>query len=275
MARLSTTIVFCVLLFVAGIYIVSPYFAWRWMQIHESVADLPGPFGRIVGGVMRRIPGLGGSDRGAGIIGTSEERDLVLGSFVLFDDDTLNHLLRAGHIGDPEGVRRLLDRWRDPVKERDPLAQALYIRARTHLPEAVLTPSLRLASEFRIDIRFPFADAEVVQWLERLPADYRLDGGTGKKLHREALGEWIPASVLLRPKRSLADSVRRWMRGPGKERVDDWLLGPNAWMPSVLDSVCVRRVIDETCKGRGATERLVLLIQLELWAREAFLGGTR
>ncbi|MBI5082018.1 MAG: GAF domain-containing protein [Chloroflexi bacterium] len=32
-ARLSTTIVFCVLLFVAGMYIVSPYFAWRWMQI--------------------------------------------------------------------------------------------------------------------------------------------------------------------------------------------------------------------------------------------------
>ena len=33
MARLSTTIAFCLMLFVTGMYIVSPYFAWRWMQI--------------------------------------------------------------------------------------------------------------------------------------------------------------------------------------------------------------------------------------------------
>lgn len=33
MARLSTTIVFCVLLFVAGMYVTTPFFAWRWMQI--------------------------------------------------------------------------------------------------------------------------------------------------------------------------------------------------------------------------------------------------
>jgi asparagine synthase (glutamine-hydrolysing) len=222
------------------------------------------------------LPTLGGaSSAGSKILSTVEERDRVLGSFFLFDDPSLDRLLRAGHIGDAEAVRMLLDRWREPVASRDPLAQALYIRARTYLPEAVCTPAGILAAESKLTIRFPYADPEIVGFLEDLPAAYRLEGGVGKKLHREALAAWIPGAVLSAPKRSMTDAVARWLRGEGRERAEGWLLGPNAWIPSVLDGVRVRRVIDDAVRGRARAEGLVLLIQLELWARETFLGGIR
>ncbi len=217
----------------------------------------------------------GGGSAGARILTAQEERDRVLGSFFLFDDPSLDRLLRAGHIGDPEGVRRLLDRWRDPVASFDPLAQALYIRARTYLPEAICVPASRLAAESHVEIRFPYADSEIVRFLEDLPAGYRLEGGVGKKLHREALSAWIPGAVLSSPKRSMTDAVSQWLRGEGKERAEGWLLGPKAWLPSVLDGVRVRRVIEESARGRGRSEGLVLLIQLELWARETLLEGGR
>jgi|GEM_PF-4263477 len=248
---------------------------FRWMQWGESVADLPSIVGRMVGQVARLAPVRPSAETGARLLSTPEERDRVLGSFFLFDDASLDHLLRAGHIGDSEAVRKLLDRWRDPVVGRDPLAQALYISARTYLPEAIFTPAGRLAAESRLEIRFPYADCEIVRFLERLPAAYRLEGGTGKRLHREALGAWIPGAVLSRPKCSMTDAVARWLRGEGKEKAEGWLLGPNAWMPSVLDGVRVRRVIEDAVRGRARIETLVLLIQLELWARETLLGGMR
>jgi asparagine synthase (glutamine-hydrolysing) len=255
-----------------GLHGEDPFF--RWLQWGESVADLPPFVGKVVGGVARRLPTIGGSgSAGSRILTSQEERDRVLGSFLLFDDPSLDRLLRAGHIGDAEGVRRLLDRWREPVLSYDPLAQALYIRARTYLPEAICVPASRLAAEARVGIRFPYADSEIVRFLEGLPPAYRLEGGVGKRLHRDALSAWIPGAVLSSPKRSMTDAVSHWLRGEGRDRAEGWLLGPNAWLPSVLDGVRVRRVIEEAARGRARAEGLVLLIQLELWARETLLGG--
>jgi asparagine synthase (glutamine-hydrolysing) len=249
--------------------------SWRWLQWGESMSELPNFVGKFVGGVARHLGGLGPGMEGSRILAVPEERERVLSSFFVFDDAALAQLLRAGHLGDPELARKQLERWREPVAGRDPLAQALYIRARTFLPEAVFAPATRMAAESRLAIRFPYADAELVHWLERLPASHRLEGGQGKRLHREALAEWVPGPVLSGPKRSLIDPVARWLRGPGKERASDWLLGPNAWMPSVLDGVRVRRVIEESCRGRASIVPLVLLLHLELWARETLLGGNR
>ncbi len=249
--------------------------SWRWLQLGESMSELPNFVGKFVGGVARHLGGLGPAMEGSRILAVPEERERILSSFYIFDDATLAQLLRAGHMGDPELARKQLERWREPVADRDLLAQALYIRTRTYLPEAVLTPATRMAAESRLGIRYPYADAELVHWLERLPAIYRLDGGQGKRLHREALAAWVPAAVITAHKRSLTDPVARWLRGPGKERASDWLLGPNSWMPSVLDGVRVRRVIEESCRGRANVIPLVLLLHLELWARETLLGGQR
>lgn len=249
--------------------------SWRWLQWGESISDLPNFVGKFVGGVARHLGGRRSGMEGSRILSVSEERERVLSSFFVFDDESLAQLLRAGHIGDPELARRQLDRWREPVTGRDPLSQALYIRARTYLPEAVLAPATRLAAESRLALRFPYVDPELVHWLERLPAAYRLEGGQGKRLHRDALADWVPTGVLAGPKRSMTDAVARWLRGPGKERASDWLLGPNSWMPGVLDGVRVRRVLEESCRSRSSIVPLVLLIHLELWARETLLGGRR
>ncbi len=249
--------------------------AWRWIQWGEWVAGLPPFLGRIAGSVGQSLGRLRSASGGAQNLAAREERERIYGAFFLFSDRSLDLLLRAGHMGDRETVQRLLDRWREPVADRDPLSQALYIRARTYLPDSVFLPAERIAAECGLFLRFPYADPEVVDWLERLPASYRLDGARGKKLHREALAKWIPAEVLSRSKRDLGDVVRRWLRGAGKERAADWLLGSAAWMPSVLDGVRVRGLIEEASRDRGPIDQLILLLHLEHWARETFLGGGR
>ena len=55
--------------------------------------------------------------------------------------------------------------------------------------------------------------------------------------------------------------------------MNDWLLGPKAWLPSVLDSVQVRNVLGQADQKRSLLDPTVLLVQLELWARETLLGG--
>ena len=231
--------------------------------------------GRIARGAGQALGRAGPAYGGAKMLSARDERERIYGGFLLFSDRSLDLLLRAGHMGDRETVRKHLDRWREPVADRDPLSQALHIRARTYLPDSVFLPAERIASECGLFLRFPYADPEVVDWLERIPASYRLDGARGKRLHREALSQWIPGEVMSRSKRDLGDAVRRWLRGDGRERAADWLLGSSAWLPSVLDGVRVRGLIEEASRDRGPIDQLILLIHLEHWARETFLGGGR
>lgn len=249
--------------------------AWRWIQWAEWAADLPPFLGRIADGLGKGYGRFRSGPGGAQILSARDERERICGAFFLFSDRSLDLLLRAGHMGDRESVYKALDRWREPVAGLDPLSQALYIRARTFLPDSVFLPAERIAAECGLFLRFPYADPEIVDWLERIPASYRLDGAHGKRLHREALAQWIPAEVLSRSKRDLGDAARRWLRGPGKERAADWLLGSAAWLPSVLDGVRVRGLIEEASRDRGPINQLILLIHLEHWARETFLGGGR
>lgn len=246
---------------------------WRWLQWGEWVAGLPNILGRMAGTLgwtLQRMGSQGGMSRA---LSAGEVRERILTSSFLFSDEDLDRLLRTGHLGDREQVRKLLDRWREPVQELDPLAQGLYISARTYLPDSVLGPAERLAAGAGVSLRFPYADPEVVRWLEKLPAGYRVEGKRGKRLHREALSELVPADVLARPKRDLGDPVRRWLQGDGKEKVTEWLLGSSSWLPSVLDGVRVRNLIEEGGRGQAGAEPLCLLVHLELWAREVLLGG--
>ena len=248
--------------------------AWRWLQVGEWVAGLPERVGGLLGGVAARLGGMRHGYEKSRLIAVRDEQERILSSFFLFDDLELDRLLRPGNLGDRQTVRRGLERWREAVPDWEPLAQGLYIHRKTFLADAVLLPAMRLAAGCGLDLRFPYADPEIVRRLERLPAAYRLDGGHGKRLHREALSAWLPADVLSRPKRDLGAAVHAWIRGPGRARVQDWLLGPLAWTPSVLDPVRVRLLIEST-RGRASLERIVLLVNLELWARETFLGGAR
>jgi hypothetical protein len=248
---------------------------WRWLQWGERVAGLPERVSGLVGGVADRVSRLAPGYEKTRLLSVREEGERVLGSFFLFGDRELDRLLRPGQIGDRQTVRRLLERWRTPVADFDPLAQGLYIYSRTFLSDGVFLPAGRLAAEVGISVRFPYADRELVGWLERLPAVYRLEGEMGKRLHREALAAWLPVDVLTRPKRDLGYGVRRWIREEGCPKIEEWLMGPNAWVPSVLDGVRLRSFLDRTLQGRGPVEPLVLLLHLELWARVTFLGGVR
>jgi asparagine synthase (glutamine-hydrolysing) len=229
----------------------------------------------MAGTLGRTLQMFGGSGGVSRALSAGEVRERILTSSFLFEDEELDRLLRAGHLGDREQVRKLLDRWREPVGDRDPLSQGLYISARTYLPDCVLGPAERLAAESGVFLRFPYVDPEIVHWLEKLPAAMRIEGGRGKRMHRESLAELVPADVLSRPKRDLGDPVRRWLQAEGREKVTEWLLGSSSWLPSVLDGVRVRSLIEEGGKGRSGAEPLCLLIHLELWARETLLGGGR
>jgi asparagine synthase (glutamine-hydrolysing) len=67
--------------------------------------------------------------------------------------------------------------------------------------------------------------------------------------------------------------VGRWLRGPVRPVVEEFVLGPRAIERGLFDPIALRRLADEHWAGVARhDDRLWLLVNLEIWQR-IFLDG--
>lgn len=85
---------------------------------------------------------------------------------------------------------------------------AFYIR--TYLQDDILAKVDRASMLHSLEVRAPFLDVELVDFLRRLPAEMKLRGGTTKWILRKAAHSLLPASILTRRKQGFALPVGRW-----------------------------------------------------------------
>ncbi len=131
----------------------------------------------------------------------------------------------------------------------------------------------RMSMAASIESRVPFLDHEFVDYVAGLPGPWKLRGWTTKAILRAALRHLVPREVLTRKKMGFPVPVGRWLRGPFRSVVDEFILAPRALARGLLRPAAVRRLADEHLAGaRDHGDRLWLLVNLEIWQR-IFLDG--
>lgn len=160
-------------------------------------------------------------------------------------------------------------RW--PALGRDQLGEAL-----TLLPGYLLsTQGDRMAMAHGIELRHPFLDSELVDWVGRLPPARKLRGLREKHLLRKAMHARLPATLRDRPKQPFrAPDSTSFFDAEG--RLPDWaqaLTQPQAlerigW----FDVPRVQRLLDKGRAGRiiGFADNMALvgLLSMLLWHQQ-------
>ena len=154
------------------------------------------------------------------------------------------------------------------VAHLDPLSQMLYIDTRTNLPDDLLMVGDKTSMANSLEVRVPFLDRRLVEFIESLPPGLKLRGITGKYLHKKALLKWLPRSDVYRPKKGFANPIGRWLRTSMRPLVDDCLLSGTSMIARHFDPREVRRIVEVDREGRESyTRQVYLLLSLELWHR--------
>ena len=140
------------------------------------------------------------------------------------------------------GNRRALG-WRRPDRHRgrasvprrvldggaDPLSRSLALYQDTYLPEDILTKVDRASMACGLEVRAPFLDAKLVDFMQSLPSSFKFGRNRTKRLLKRAAASRLPASILARPKKGFGIPVANWLRGPlaplmnqllGRERLE-------------------------------------------------------
>ena len=89
---------------------------------------------------------------------------------------------------------------------------------------------------------------------------------------REAMRGTLPAAILERRKMGFPVPVGRWLRGPYRWLIDEYVLGERTAARDLFEPAVVRRLVEAHQRGENHTERLWSLINLEIWQR-IFLDG--
>src|SRR6266404_309724 len=149
-----------------------------------------------------------------------------------------------------------------------------YIDRMLHLVMGTFLPSLNLAytdktsMAFGVEVRVPYIDNEVVDFLATVPPQLKMRGTVRKYLLKQALRGLVPDHILNRKKAGFGAPIRTWIVSDLKEMIADLLCEANIRKRGFFDPAYVRRLIRENGEGFHDHNYLIyVLLSFELWCR--------
>jgi asparagine synthase (glutamine-hydrolysing) len=149
------------------------------------------------------------------------------------------------------------------------LRSILYFDQTSWLPDNLLERGDRMTMAASIEARMPFMDHELAAFVSALPDQWRVRGGTTKRILRLAMQRILPSAILKRPKVGFRVPVNEWFRGPMRDYLFDHLAGGDARINGYFQPQALQRLLKEHAGGVQNHEKLLwCLLSLEIWHRE-------
>jgi len=109
-------------------------------------------------------------------------------------------------------VRAYYDEAGDPWDRPEVLRKIPYMEHCIRLPEHLLMRVDKMTMAHSIEARVPFLDHDVVEFARRLPNEYKLADGLGKKILKKAAEPYVDHDLLYRRKQGFGAPMDKWFR---------------------------------------------------------------
>ena len=151
----------------------------------------------------------------------------------------------------------------------DELGGLQFLEVRSTLPDELLMYADKLSMAHGLELRVPFVDKEIVEYVERLPANLKVRNGSRKWLHRQVCQTYLPDVILKRPKRGFAvNVVDEWFRGAMDNRMAETLRDGGSKIYQYLRPAAVGEIFEQHASGRQDNHKILFsLVVFEEWLR--------
>lgn len=169
--------------------------------------------------------------------------------------------------GDPG---RELVRYFNEAPARSPIDRLAYVDAKGPLPESLLLFTDKMGMATSLEVRVPFLDNRVVDFVRRCPSQYRMRGFTLKRLLKAAMKGVVPDFVLTRSKRGFGGPMGAWLKKDLRPLVNQLLDPGRLRQGGLLNPDSVKQILSAHDAGQeDFTEAIMALLVFEIW-REQF-----
>ena len=173
-----------------------------------------------------------------------------------------------------------MDRYRQgnvPLKEQhgvkildfpllfDAAATAGLWEAGTYLPDDILVKVDRAAMANSLETRAPLLDHRIIEFSYRLPLEYKLQSGVGKKVLREVLYRYVPKQIVNRPKMGFSIPLAAWLKNElrawAESNIDRINQDTGPWNKKMINQLWAEHISGQ----RNWTEHLWGIIMLGIF----------
>ena len=156
----------------------------------------------------------------------------------------------------------------DDYAKRGSEQELIYMYLKTYLQDDILVKVDRASMMNSLEVRAPFMDVHVVEFLNRLPYDFKLKGFRGKHLLKETMRGKLPPDIIDRPKKGFGIPVSLWLKNELKDLCNDLLSKEAIESQGLFDYGDVEKLKQNHFKGRQNNRKeLWNLMVFQLWRR--------
>jgi asparagine synthase (glutamine-hydrolysing) len=140
---------------------------------------------------------------------------------------------------------------------------------RSTLPDELLLFGDKLSMAHGLEGRVPYLDREIVEYVERLPASFKVRDLRQKWAHRQVCAEFLPPEILKRKKRGFAvNVVDDWFRGAMSSQMTEILMDSESLIYRYLRPSAVQQMFRRHQSGQNDYHKILFsLIVFEQWLR--------
>lgn len=188
-----------------------------------------------------------------------------------FSSDLRRHLYTADflhELADYDSSEFLMDKFRRSGT-RNLIDQINYVDLSSFLPFNILRYADRMSMAHGLELRSPFTDHKLIEFMARVPSDLKLRGNKTKFILRQAAKQLLPEKILTRGKLGLNPPMGLWLRGHLKPLLDEYLSPEQVRERGYFRPEVVQELIRDHVGGRrDYSLHLWALISFEEWHRQ-------
>src|SRR5205823_2407910 len=129
------------------------------------------------------------------------------------------------------------------VEDASPLNRMLYADTKVWLPENLLLKGDKMTMATAVELRVPFLDHKLLEYLARIPDSLKVRGNHGKWILRQVMGNVLPPSILHRTKKGFPLPAVSWLRYDLQDFVRETLLSRDSACRKYLDSQAIEEIV--------------------------------
>ncbi len=236
---------------------------------------------KIAEGYRKRIPSwLRAGIAGVGVPGSIgrflqaselEKAERYLRWVGFLDESEKQSLYRGDFLANMNGYRStgLIEQLFDQAGKEAALDAILSVDTKFYLPNDLLCKVDMMSMAHSLEVRCPFLDTRLVEFVSRLPSEMKLKKGKLKYLVRTAFQKEIPQENLNHRKMGFAVPMAQWIRGELRESVREGLFSDKTRIVRYFKRDTMNEMFAAHLSGkRDYAYVLWGLLVLEHWHRE-------
>jgi asparagine synthase (glutamine-hydrolysing) len=186
---------------------------------------------------------------------------------LLFTPAQVLGLLDCNGIVSPEPWQAWLEQTARGSEQLDDFTAVSCLESRSYMVDTLLRDTDAMSMAHSLEVRVPYLDHALVEFVARLPGSIKHTAGVAKSLLVDAVADLLPAEVISQPKRNFTLPWEHWLRSALKKQVETELKTLASPLEQCLSVRAVGRVWSDFLHGRTSWSRVWSLFVLNRWAR--------